>query len=869
MQFKSVLLTATALGSLLTVTPAFAQNAEAASAADSGEIIVTARKRQESILKVPVTMTTLSSVQIERRQIKNLVDVSRYAVGLKLGVGSVETGALVSIRGFGTNATDPGVDQSVSLNLDGLQLTQGMSYTVGTFDMQQVEVLKGPQALFFGKASPAGVIAIRTNDPGDRFEVIGRTGYEPTAREWRSELILSGPLTDTFGVRLATSYDHFGGYFFNDEKANAASGALPMPHRFGKDKGLIVRGTALFKPSSDFSARLKLNYTRNRQKGANSNQIGSCPEGAVTNPAITAFVAEQFAPTENCKVDRHLAIVGMDPAAFPGMVTNNQGFKPLDGGRSASNITQKFGSLELNYNVTPQISVSSVTGYYRVDVDVDYNCYGSGAGAPACMTQKRFNRHDFTQELRSVSDFSGPFNFSLGGFYQKGRVHDGETLPGNTRYFLPALVFEGNMTIHIESTSLFGQGRYKILPELELAAGARWTHEKRDLDSVTYSLPFTPFNTGIPFNTPIYLSNPKLDSKNLSPEFTLTYTPTNDLTVFGSWKKAYKSGSYNIITPTNPAGPAALVNGRYQGVGLDRSFRDEKIQGFEIGIKSRLFDRQLDFNITGYHYKASNLQVGTTEPAANGLPVLNTLNAAGAKIYGVEADFRYRPVDVPGLELFGAVNYNHARFVNFPNSPCIGGDTFAEGCNRAPGVVSSQLNTAFSAPGNLPPGVAITDLPVALRGGAPFRYNAEDLSGYPLVRAPDWSATAGFHYEMPVMGDKKLGLGSDVQYSSKYLTLLGLAKVRPNFYQKSFFKLNTNISISGANDAWELAFVGNNLTNKIVTHTQGSAAIAGGLFFVGGITGGKSAGLGGLDETLSQAERGRELWIRLTVRFGN
>jgi outer membrane receptor protein involved in Fe transport len=122
---------------------------------------------------------------------------------------------------------------------------------------------------------------------------------------------------------------------------------------------------------------------------------------------------------------------------------------------------------------------------------------------------------------------------------------------------------------------------------------------------------------------------------------------------------------------------------------------------------------------------------------------------------------------------------------------------------------------------------------------------------------------------MPVMGDKKLGLGGDVQYSSKYLTLLGLAKVRPHFYQKSFFKLNTNISLTGADDAWELAFVGNNLTNKIVTHTQGSAAIAGGLFFVGGITGGSGKGLGGLDETLSQAERGRELWIRLTVRFGN
>jgi iron complex outermembrane recepter protein len=220
MHIKPLLMTATALGSMLPFSSALAQSAPA-SRVDESEIIVTARKRQESILKVPVTTTVMSEVQLERRQIKTLTDVSRYAVGLKLGLGSVETGSLVSIRGFGTNATDPGVDQSVSLNLDGLQLTQGMSYNVGTFDMQQVEVLKGPQALFFGKASPAGVVSIRTNDPGDRFQVIGRTGYEFVANEWRNELILSGPVSETLGLRLATSYGHFGGFFKNTGQAQA------------------------------------------------------------------------------------------------------------------------------------------------------------------------------------------------------------------------------------------------------------------------------------------------------------------------------------------------------------------------------------------------------------------------------------------------------------------------------------------------------------------------------------------------------------------------------------------------------------------------------------------------------------------------
>jgi iron complex outermembrane recepter protein len=404
MNLKPLLLAATALGLALPLTPLMAQAAPAAAADD--EIIVTARKRQESILKVPVTTTVLSSALIERANITGLFDVSKKTVGLKLGIASVESGALISIRGFGTTATDPGVDQSVSLNLDGMQLTQGMSYNVGTFDMAQVEVLKGPQALFFGKSSPAGVVSIRTNDPGDRFELIARASYEKEAREMRNELIVSGPLSDTFGVRVAALYDYYGGFFRNKATPDVASGALPLGNkRLGESDSFFIRGTALWKPSSSFSARLKLTYTHDDQRDATVQQFVACPEGT-TN--LVPFAGSAFATGETCKPDRNGALVGMNPAAFPGMFTNNQGLKPLKGGRPASKTVQKFGSLELNYTPVSAIDLTSLTGYYRLDVDVDYNCYGSGAGAPACMTQKRLERTDFTQELRASSDFSGP-----------------------------------------------------------------------------------------------------------------------------------------------------------------------------------------------------------------------------------------------------------------------------------------------------------------------------------------------------------------------------------------------------------------------------------------------------------------------------
>jgi len=827
MRAKNLLLCATAFGLLATSNAAFAEDTE---------IVVTARKRQESILKVPVVVTALGTEQLERAQVKDIVDIAKKTTGLQLGVAATETGTLISLRGFGTTALDPGVDQSVSLNLDGMQITQGMAYSVGFFDMAQVEVLKGPQALFFGKASPAGVVSIRTNDPGDEIEVIGRTGYEPVAQEWRSELILSGPVTDTLGIRIAGMYDDFGGFFKND--ATPKLGGLAMPHRFGKTRTFFVRGTAVYKPTSNFSARLKVNYTRDREHGAQPGQMYGCHEGTYNflandfgmfgpgNP-IPSF----FSDKEDCKIDRRLSIVGMDPAAYPGMTD------PLDGGRPASFISQKFGTLELNYDLQPDLSVTSLTGYYKLNANVDFNCFFSGGVGPTCMTSKRLARRELTEEVRMVSDFTGPLNFSLGGFYQDGLITDDEILAGNTLLLGPygATLFDGTQRVDIKAVSFFGQLRYKPVDELEIAAGVRWTDEKRKSSPTTVDL--FGLNTGVPGTVMVdQIAQPDLRSKTWSPEFTITYTPTDNLTFFGSLKQAYKSGSYNLITPVQP--------------GEDRSFGDEKVQGGEIGMKSRLAGRQISFNLAAYYYKLKNMQVGVNLPVEGGLPILVTFNAGRSKIYGLEADFTYSPDSIEGLEISGAVNWNHARFTDFSGAPCLGGQTFDQGCNLFPAPVGANFPT-----------IAYTD--PNLFNGAPFRYTSTDLSGTRLPKAPDWSANIGVHYDMPVGDDMTLGLGTDAQFSTKYLGNLGVFK---DFFQKSYAKLNANITLKGANDAWEVAFIGNNLTNKLTLGSASSANVAGGLFFGGVVTGGPGKGPGGDDEVFGYFDRGRELWIRLTFR---
>src|SRR6266700_3108179 len=212
------------------------------------EIIVTARKREESILKVPVVETAISQQTLEQFQILDLTDLSSKVPGLSLGDAVLSIGPQISIRGIGTSTLDAGVDQSVSLNIDGLSMTQGLAYAAGLFDLAQAEILKGPQALFFGKNSPGGVVSLRTADPGDKPEVIARFGYESEAIQKHAELIVSTPVTSTFGVRLAGSFNDSGGFFHNRAFAEPGSGAENPANRLSATQSDIVRGTAVWKP---------------------------------------------------------------------------------------------------------------------------------------------------------------------------------------------------------------------------------------------------------------------------------------------------------------------------------------------------------------------------------------------------------------------------------------------------------------------------------------------------------------------------------------------------------------------------------------------------------------------------------------------
>ena len=759
------------------------------------EIIVTARKRNESILKVPVIGNIVSSEMVERSQITDVITLTTKIPGLSMGNAVLSIGPQISLRGVGTSTLDSGVDQSVSLNVDGLSMTQGLAFKASVFDLAQAEVLKGPQSLFFGKNSPGGVISLRTADPGDRFELIGSLAYEAEARQPRAELIVSGPLSTTFGMRLAATVSHSDGYFKNKATPAPGSGAIATgKRRVPNTDSYIVRATAVWNPASNFDARLKVNFAGDKTRGdASHNQLVYCPDGTGAVPGSPPLGVPYIHPNDNCEADRTLYFVGMDSRAFPGIRNNGIPFFDL---------RQKFGTLELNYRPIENVTITSVSGYYRADLDSMINSTSSGFAAPSLAADNDFYREDITQEVRVDTSFSSPLNFTIGGFYQDGTISNKVSLIGNTAIGRPASVLQGSHKLSIKSYSAFGQLRWKPTETIELAGGVRWTDEKR---------------SDTAFNRTLRVAVPKISSNNLSPEFTLTYTPTEDLTLFGSLKQGYKSGSYTITVPVNP--------------GQDNSFGDEKVQGGELGLKSRLMDRQLRLNLAGYYYIYKGLQVGANEPAQNGIPIIRTLNAGKAKVYGIDFDFVYSPDATPGLSLNGAINWNHARFTRLDNVPCYGGQTIAAGCDQLP-----NPNTGL--------------------------FTSQDLSGTRLVRAPDWQATVGANYETTISDSHKVVLGIDAQYSSRYPTNLSL---RPQRYQKGYALLNANVSFGATDESWQLSLIGNNITNKITygscTNLNYANSNLGGL-----ITGGTGVGPAGTDEINCNMRPGRELWLRLTLR---
>lgn len=766
--------------------------------------MVSARKREETLQDVPVAVTALDKAALERYAVDDLVDAAKMTPQLTLNAGGSNAGAILYLRGIGSGG-NLGFDQTVGTVIDGVFYNRARWIQQGFMDMERVEVLKGPQALYFGKNTPAGVVIVTTSDPGDEFEGLARLGYEVNAREWIAEAMLSGPISDKFGIRVAARFNDMRGWMKNVAESQTGVDpqgfpVIPGPaHLYNSQNEFTGRVTLKWTPTDNLDATLKFQGTTLENAGQNTmNQKIGC-QGPGGTPQPVFGVPDPF---DDCRPDFKISKTDAPPE-----MDENAPFD-FNGGVPFTDYQSYATSLLVNYEMG-DLTLTSVTGWNwyknRSSDNQDYSAAGQ-------IWASEIEEYEvFSEELRLLSSFDGPFNFMVGAYYQDSNFDydlqaDIAPLPADPvtgSYFS----FRRPSRQDGTSWSVFGEVIWEIVPELELSAGARYSNERK-VSSVQ--------NVYIHQMLLAALTDQRFDytfnDSDVSPQATLSWKPTPDWTFYGGYKTGFKAGGFSHT--------AVLV----KTINLDRlTFDSESVEGFEIGAKASLLGGSLQLSSAAYTYTFKNQQVSAFDAETTSFTIEN---AARTRTTGVEIDAVYMATDE--LQLRANVAYNRARYRDFLG-PCFAGQTQEEGCNL---LVNPN-----------------TGLPTS-----------QDLSGKHPPISPDWNLSVGFTYDWTLGNDWGLSLSSDLRYVSSYPLL---PENRPDLFQDDYVTVDAVLRLHSLNDSWEFAVVGRNLTNQVVLLNSSERPLTGG-------TPGRPAGTVGAGiraDAFAATQRSRQVQFQVTYRF--
>lgn len=815
--------------------PTVAQAQAAAPGATLQEVVVTARKREETLLSAPVTVQALTAEDLARTPTTDLRELSSMVPNVTAGrTGSGAQGAY-NIRGIGgANAGDTGVDQAVALVIDDVPISRGTAASASFFDLANVQVLPGPQSLYFGKNASGGVIALASAGPTSSFEAQAKTGYEFYARQRYVDGAVSGPLTDQLSGRLAFRFDEMDGWMHNDagpvinpfeSDPNMRLQPGASDNRIGAATYMAGRLTLAYQPTASFKATLKGTYSSYEADEASSNlEVIACSPGRTLPHTF-----DQVDPYGDCKADGHTSIGAMNPqlAQFYPKSNSGRGYSKAEGG---------IGVLKLEYTSGP-LQFTSVTGFFHMNVRVLGNyTYAALNYFPGRNFAKE---EQISQEVRVNTSFEGPLNFIVGAFISREDRNAGNLGRGLIYGFLPpvnrstvvagatlplpnAIGYSTDYDAQVKTYSVFAEGTWNITDTLKLDAGARYTkvdgvgRARAPYVAPFYLSLFAGAATGAPCNSlglPTALAClfvPPTDrvrigygEDNVSPEATLSWKPSQDLTLYAAYKTGYKPGGVSQ--------PIVLLESNLTG---DLEFGPEKSKGGEVGAKASLLGGNLRLISSIYYYKFSGLQLNTFNSTTTSFFIRN---AGAAVTKGFEVQATYQATSE--LTLRGILDYNRGYYSDYQNAQCYNGQTPALGCN------------------------------VPRPAGAGF---LQDLTGAPLANAPRWVATGGFTWDHPLSNGLTLSADGDFKYSDKFrLNSTG----SPRAVQGSYIKFNAQVRLAGPDDHWTVALIGRNLTNKHVV--LGAVSKPG--------TGNAQDGFS--EELTGLVERGREIALEARFRY--
>ncbi len=687
--------------------PAFAQ---AAPDADTGlsDIVVTAQRRTENLQNVPLSVATVSgdALQAISSSGNDIRALSARVPSLNIESSFGRTFPRFYIRGLGNTDFDLNASQPVSLVYDDVVLENPILKGFPIFDLDRVEVLRGPQGTLFGRNTPAGIVKFDTVKPGQTGGY-GRISYG-TFDTVNVEGAVGVDLGNGFAVRASGLYQRRSNWV--DNLSTAAAKDLE-----GYD---------------DFAARLQLQYKADALTVRLVGQVRS------EDGTARVFRANAFAPGSN-------RLIGLGGATTPFNIrqvrTDGLNFQKLRNYNLG-------GTIE--YDLGP-VTLTSVTSWWNGNLasrgDID-----GGAGAavpfPAQSQDDVPNLDQFTQELRLASNGDNALSYQAGLFYFDERIRIVSYNFGSPTDLVPNVTASQRQ----KSTAFgaFASLTYKLTDQVSLSGGLRYNKDKRD---------FTANRTGV-FGA-VGTGTAAVDEDNVTWDASVRYTPSDDLTLYGRVARGYRAPS---------------IQGRalFEFVSVQNSIstaKSETINSYEIGLKTKLADNRLRFNLAGFYYRLNNAQLTAVGGASN---AARLLNAAAVDGYGFEAELQAQPVQ--GLGLTAGVSYNSTE-IKDPN-------LFVAGCGSGCTVLNTQ------------------------RAGSPGIFS---INGNSLPQAPEWSANWTARYAVP-LGSGEIYAFTDWAYRSKIEFFL----YRSAEYNSSNL-LEGGLRIGYKTDRFDVAGFVRNLTDNI------------------------------------------------------
>lgn len=560
------------------------------------EIIVTARKREESLQNVPIAVTAFGGTALREAQITDLSALAGRTPSFTFQAqGSLEQEAF--IRGVGTvRLTSASADPSIGLFINEVYIGRRGSATPPIFDVERVEVLRGPQGTIFGKNVVGGAVSIITATP--KFE-FGAGGYLSVGNYGtvQSEANITGALSETVAARLSFQQNRHDGY-----SANIVNG-----QELDDAEGYAGRASFLVRPNE----RLTFNFIADASHDEGGGQARHAVDDP-TRPGVGPITTGQISKDPRVTETPYLQYNRRNTYGFTGRADYD------------------LGAASVTYLAAARIG------------DSGQRFSQAGAGAPPSFTDSVLTQQEkytgITQELRLASDRSGPFSWLAGLYYLREDTDRSSQNtarsalpggPGGTRDSLDGdnVFAQAGVT---SNYAAFGEIEYAILNGLTASIGARYTIDHKEMDASARIISLGPVGdilSPAPLRAP-YAIRVEKTWKEATPRFALEWKAAPSILLYASAAKGFKGGGWQAATPD-----AATAS---------RAFNPETAWNYEVGFKSDLFDRRVRLNLAAFQLDFSNLQV---EQLDDVLLTTVVTNAASAKIRGLEGELSIAVTD--------------------------------------------------------------------------------------------------------------------------------------------------------------------------------------------------------------------------------